>query len=440
MTQFFLLISAFLLILANGFFVAAEFAMVKLRGTRVVAIKESHPIRGKILENIHRHIDSYLSACQLGITLTSLGLGWIGEPTVAKLLEPLLHGLGIFSKTTITIISFTVAFCIIAIFHIVLGELVPKSIAIRKPEVSSLWTSIPLYWFYRMMYPAIWMLNFSANIILKMFGVKTEEIVSEKEYSPEEFKLILTTGSLREAFSEQEVAILKQVIDFTDVEVGDLSNPVEELISVSIETPIQTILDLIALHRYSRYPLWEEESDNMIGLLHIKDLLVMIQKKQLEDINLRELSRPLVIAYNDQLASELFEILRKGPAHFAVVKNKRENVVGFITLDDILIDLFGNIRDEFNKMKPEWIKTERGNLLMKGNTSIYALEKALNIEIKTPAHTISGLLMSRLERLPDPKEKIDFPDFTIIVQRMQGPKILFVKVHPKNKSKDEGDK
>lgn len=431
MGEFFLLFLAFTLVLANGLFVAAEFAMVKLRGTRIEAIKRAYRIRGRTLEHVHNHIDSYLSACQLGITLTSLGLGWIGEPSVAKGLEPLFEMLGIFSETTITVVSFSVAFCIIAIFHIVLGELVPKSIAIRKPESSSLWTAIPLYWFYRIMYPAIWMLNGLANLVLKLFGFKTEQQVSEKEYSPEEFKLILTTGSLRESFNPEEIEILKHVIDFSDVKVADLLRPMEELIMLSVNTSITATLELIAMHRYSRYPLWEENVDNIIGLLHIKDLLVMIHRVGLDEIELRDLARPVVTAYNDQLASELLVSLREGPAHFAIVKNKRENVVGFVTLDDILMMLLGNIRDEFVKTKPEWIKTERGVLLMRGNTPIYALERALNIEIKTPTHTIAGLLMATLERLPDPKEKVEFPDFDVIVQRMQGPKILFVKIYPK---------
>ena len=210
--DFGLILFALFLVLLNGFFVAAEFAMVKLRSTRVEAIADAHGWRGRILRKVHHQLDAYLSACQLGITLASLGLGWVGEPAFAHLLEPVLAAVGIDSPALVHGIAFFTAFFIISYLHIVVGELAPKSWAIRKPELLSLWTAAPLYLFYWLMYPAIYLLNASANAILRIAGQGEPGPHHEHHYTRDELKLILHSNRAMDP-SNQHIQVLASAVE-----------------------------------------------------------------------------------------------------------------------------------------------------------------------------------------------------------------------------------
>ena len=224
MDNLLLVIAALLLVLLNGFFVAAEFGLVKLRQTRIRSIAKTAGLRGKLLIKVHQHLDTYLSACQLGITLASLGLGWIGEPAFANLLQPLFHILGVTSAEIIHGVSFFFAFFVISFLHIVVGELAPKSMAIRMPEKVSLWTAPALYAFYWLMYPVIWVLNSSANLVLKWVGLDVAH-GSDSHYSPEELKLILRGSHGGSKEIRDEWSIMAQVLDFGGLEISDLHEP-----------------------------------------------------------------------------------------------------------------------------------------------------------------------------------------------------------------------
>lgn len=431
MTSFIFILSAILLVLLNGFFVAAEFALVKLRVTQVQTIRELYGVRGRILEKVHSRLDVYLSACQLGITLASLGLGWIGEPAFASLLEPLLRKIGIVSPTMIEATSFLLAFFIISYLHIVAGELAPKSLAIRQSRTISLWTALPLYFFYWVMYPFIWLLNKSANFVLCIFGASDIQ-EAENKYTSEELKLILSASHQHGELKKEEAEILDNVLDFTDLIAADIMHPFDELISLSLNKPDEENLKTIARHHYSRYPVYQENPQKIIGLLHVKDLFAA-QMQSPSPASLKEAVRPILIISTQMPATELFHQFRAGLTHFAIVKNEDEVLVGFISLDDILSALLGRIDDEFIKSKESFTLGSDGSLLMKGNTPLYILEKALQIDLpqSLEANTISGILLTYLERMPLPNEKVSFKWFDIIVVKMTGQRILMVKVYPK---------
>lgn len=213
MNNLFLIIVALLLVALNGFFVAAEFGLVKLRQTRIRSIVKTHGWRGRILGKVHAKLDAYLSACQLGITLASLGLGWVGEPAFARLLEPVFSRMGVISPELIHGISFTLAFSAISFLHIVVGELAPKSLAIRNPEKIGLWSAVPLFGFYWLMYPAIWLLNSSANLVLRLFRLGNAH-GHEGHYSADELKLILRSNRPDARFTRDEWNILAKTLDF----------------------------------------------------------------------------------------------------------------------------------------------------------------------------------------------------------------------------------
>ncbi|NOT85686.1 MAG: DUF21 domain-containing protein, partial [Methylococcaceae bacterium] len=220
MNNVFMIVIALLLVIINGFFVAAEFSLVKLRQTRIRSIAKTHGWRGRILAIVHGKLDAYLSACQLGITLASLGLGWIGEPAFANLLDPLFSKIGITAPEIIHGISFAFAFFTISFLHIVIGELAPKSLAIRNPELIGLWGAAPLYGFYWLMYPVIWILNSSANLILRIAGLSGGH-GHDAHYSADELKLILRSNRAGDRFTQDEWNILAKTLDFSELEVSD---------------------------------------------------------------------------------------------------------------------------------------------------------------------------------------------------------------------------
>jgi CBS domain containing-hemolysin-like protein len=418
------------LVFLNGFFVAAEFAIVKLRQTQVQTIKNRYGLRGKLLAQVHEHLDIYLSACQLGITLASLGLGWIGEPAFAHLLEPLLHLLGIASVEIIRVVSFLFAFLVISFLHIVLGELAPKSLAIRKPTTLSLWTATPLYIFYWTMYPIIWLLNQSAILMLRLFGLDAAHEL-EGNYTSKELKLILKASHLHGTLKEEQVDILQQAIDFSERRVADCMQPAEEMVGIYLNKSLAENLQTITRYRFSRYPVFGANYHQVKGILLVKELFFALQQND-SLTNLQSLVRPVLTVEPNMLARALFRKFRKGLTHFAIVANASGLVIGFVTMDDILMTLLGNISDEFTKPVPDWETVADGSFIMKGNTPLYVIERALKIEIaEQELNTLSGLIMAQLERLPEVDEEISFEQFSVKIMQMRGPRILLVKVYPK---------
>lgn len=425
-----LIIAAFILVFLNGFFVAAEFSIVKLRGSQLDAIK-SHGYTGHVLKIIHKHIDEYLSACQLGITLASLGLGWIGEPAFARVFEKLLYNVDL-AHALATLSAFILAFFLISYLHIVVGELAPKSLAIRRVEKIALLTAVPLYFFYWAMYPIIWLLNKSANLVLKIFGITTSPV--EHSYSADELKVILTASHMHEDLTKDDLRILNRVLEFTDLTVGDLMRPIQELKAVEADQPLAMTLTKISEFHFSRYPIYENsDKEKIVGVLHIKDLLeAIVQNKTIKSI--LELKRPFLEFGLDAPAIDVFHAFRMGSAHFAIIKNEVDKIVGFITMDDVLSEALGNIRDEFITPHRDWFVTKEGNYILYGYTSLYTLERLLHIDVEDESNTISGLLLSTLGRMPEPNEMINYEHFDVVVLKVTGPKIELVKVIPKKKT------
>ncbi|MEO4046940.1 hemolysin family protein [Pseudomonas sp. CAU 1711] len=425
-----LVLFALLLVLLNGFFVAAEFAMVKLRATKVEAIAEQHGWRGHILRTVHNQLDAYLSACQLGITLASLGLGWVGEPAFAELLTPLLSALGIESAKLVHGIAFFVAFFIISYLHIVVGELAPKSWAIRKPELLSLWTAAPLYAFYWLMYPAIYLLNASANAILRIAGQGEPGPHHEHHYSRDELKLILHSSRARDP-SDQDMRVLASAVEMGELEVVDCANSREDLIYLEQNAGLDEVFALFRRHKFSRFPVWDEGSGNFVGVLHIKDLLLQLSLLEMlpSKFNLAELMRPLERVTKHMQLSSLLEQFRQGGAHFALVEEADGKVVGFLTMEDVLEVLVGDIQDEHHKAERGVLAYQPGKLLVRGDTPLFKIERLLGIDLDhIEAETLAGLVYESLNRVPEEDEVLETEGLNIVIKKMKGPKIVLAKV------------
>jgi CBS domain containing-hemolysin-like protein len=428
-SNLFLIVVALFLVLLNGFFVAAEFGLVKLRQTRVKAIAKSHGWRGRILAKVHQDLDAYLSACQLGITLASLGLGWVGEPAFADLLTPMLTAAGVDNERLIHGIAFFTAFFIISYLHIVVGELAPKSMAIRVSERVGLWTAPPLYAFYWAMYPAIWVLNHSANWVLRKVNLDLAH-GHDSHYSAEELKVILRSSRADQGFTQDEWRVLAQALDFRDLEVADLMRPFQEAVTLNEDAPLEENLEKIAQHRYSRYPYLDAEG-HIKGVVHLKDVFIALQKTP-DLATLDKLVRPAQVISPRLPATELFRRFRQGAPHFAMVAFESAHPVGYVTLDNLLGALVGEIRDEFRQAQNEWSILDDGSLIGKGSLPLFTLERALGIDIEeSGVDSIGGLIMQQLGDLPDEGQRLEFPQFDVVVKKMNGPRIVLVRIFPK---------
>ncbi|NLP60025.1 hemolysin family protein [Paraburkholderia sacchari] len=478
MSQLIALAGALLLVALNGFFVAAEFGLVKLRATRVQSLATQHGLRGRLLAKVHGQLDAYLSACQLGITLASLGLGWIGEPAFAQLLEPVFDLVGVRSPELIHAISLAFAFTVISFLHIVVGELAPKSLAIREAEKISLWAAAPLYGFYWMMYPAIWVLNSSANAVLKLVGLSAEH-GTEAHYSTDELKLILRSrrsaeeaqaeeraqadaralvdgragGFARRArragsaagaahgadtYSADEWNALAHSLDFSRLTVSDLMRPGHEMVGLRRDLSLAENMQIVARHRFSRYPLFEDASgERVAGLIHLKDLLLAREAGHALD-DLGKFVRPVQYVKPETPALALFRRFRKGGPHFALVGRKGMRPGGFLTLDNMLGALVGQIHDEFHQADTDWTRMDDGTLMGRGSLPVVSLEQALGIDIdEGRAESVGGLVIHALNDLPTEGQRVEFDRFDIVVKKMKGPRIVLVRVYPKD-LEDEG--
>lgn len=441
------LVLAFFLVALNGFFVAAEFSIVTLRKTRVRAIAKTTGLRGRILSKVHGQLDAYLSACQLGITLASLGLGWVGEPAFASLLEPVFAFVGVTSEELIHGVSFVVAFSVISFLHIVVGELAPKTLAIRLPESVALWCAMPLYGFYWAMYPAIYVLNASANGVLRMAGLGGAG-GHDTHYSLEELKLILRTNTNTttpgEQITQDDRNILAQSLDFSTLQVSELMRPINEVSALYANRSLEENLETVRRNRFSRYPYFDEEGEEVLGIIHLKDLYFALQAGR-PVTDLTQFLRPVESISARTPAQDIFRRFRGGAPHFALIGERGKRPVGFVTLDNLLGAMVGEIRDEFRMNENDWLRQADGTYIGKASLPIFSLERLLGIDIDNEqmgledVESVGGLLMEKLGDIPKQGQRIEFPQFNVVVKKMNGPRILLVKVIPQLTRSGDGD-
>jgi CBS domain containing-hemolysin-like protein len=438
MQNLLLIAAALALVVLNGFFVAAEFGLVKLRSTRVAELAESLGWRGRILKKVHGELDTYLSACQLGITLASLGLGWIGEPAFAHVVEPVLGWLGVSQPAMIKGVSFTIAFVSISFLHIVVGELAPKSLALRLPEKVGAWTAWPLYGFYWMALPAIQLLNASASATLKLVGIGNTGHL-DADYSASELKLILRSSRSGGNMTAPEQNILAHSMDFGELEISDLMRPIGEVVSMSQALTVAENLDIARTARFTRYPYFAADGETVLGIINAKDLFLSgldnTPPQSLESLD--RFVRPAQRVPPNLPAIELFRRLRAGAPHFAIVGHadplQPVKPVGFITLDNLLAAIVGEIRDEFGAHGDEWTHLSDGSLVGKGSLPLFTLERALGIELGVDeVESVGGLVMYKLKELPTEGQRIPFDDFDVLIDKMVGPRITVVRIVPRD--------
>ena len=420
------LVLAFFFVLANGFFVAAEFAIVKVRSTQITELAEQGSARAKMAKKLIRHLDAYLSATQLGITLASLALGWIGEPAFHHLIQPLFTRFHV-SEATAKSISATVAFIIISILHIVLGELAPKSLAIQKPVGTTLWTAHLLHAFYAITFPAIWLLNGTSRALLKLVGIEPASEHAEMAHSPEELRLILASSEKAGILSEENREIIEGVFQFSKRTARQIMVPRTDVVILSTTRTIEENLETIRTTRHTRYPLCEGSLDNTIGLIHVKDLL--LAQLRGPGRSLHELRREVLFIPENSTVEKVLSQFIESKTHMAVVLDEYGGSSGIVSLENITEELFGQIQDEFDRERPEIEPLGSGRYRVRGDYLIEDLADRLKIDVGEPEEeTVGGYVAARLGREVNPGDKVELGDLAISVLEAERFRVRWVLV------------
>jgi CBS domain containing-hemolysin-like protein len=409
------------LVFLNGFFVAAEFALVKTRMSQLEALAEEGNARAAAAQKVAGDLDAYLSACQLGITLASLGLGWIGEPFLAKMLQPFFHLAGISSSTVITSVSFLLAFSIITFLHIVLGEQAPKILAIRKSVPATLLVSGPLRLFYTVFKPAIWLLNASSNWVLR--HIFRTEPVQEGEivHSEEELRLILDESGRADEVSPIGREILVNALDMRRRVVRDIMTPRGEVVYLDLEESFDDNIKKAIESRHTRFPLCRGHLDDTVGLVHIKEL-VPLMRDPVPD--LMKIRRELIPVPEMMSLEKLLNLFLAKHAHLAMVVDEYGGTVGMVTMENVLEELVGDIQDEFDMETAEFRRINENEFVVAGGLGLYELRDLADIELENAdVSTVGGYVTQLLGHLPKQGEQVPIEDYRVTVTQTDGRRV-----------------
>lgn len=415
------------LVLLNGFFVAAEFALVKIRDTQLEPlIKEGHG-GAKVARQIIRNLDAALSACQLGITLASLGLGWVGEPVFEAILTPVFNWLQLESETLRDRLSIVVGFSVITFLHIVLGELAPKSYAIQQPLTTSMLVSRPLQWFAKISFPFIWVLNHAALWILRRFGI---ESVSESEHahSPDELRLLVVGSQKHSVGTSLGQSIVLNAMDLHRRRAQDVVRPRHEIVSLNTEASMTECLDIAEKSRYSRFPICEGgDLEKVRGVVHYKDLVALrIRARTAAD--LLPYARKLVFVPPTARLETVLQTLLDRKMHMAFVVDEYGGTIGMVTLENILEELVGQIQDEFDTEKPLVQSAGENNWEVQGTLPLHDLAELAGEPFEEDVLTASGLVTQRLGGFPRTGDTIQLSKSLLTVMETDGHTVTKIAV------------
>lgn len=422
------------LVFTNGFFVAAEFSLVGARRTRITQLAAEGSAAAKIVERAIEHLDSYIAATQLGITLSSLALGWIGEPAVAHLFEPILEALlpESMRETVTKTISIALSFALVTLLHIVMGELVPKSIALQRPEATTLVVARPVTWFLALFRPVIWLMNGIGNRIVRALGF---EAASEHSsvHSAEELEMLVHSSRQAGYLQESEETLLRRAFDFSDIEVQEVMQPRVEVDAIDADAPLGEMLAIIAANHHSRYPVYRDSIDNVVGLLMTKDLLdrVIARPEMLAQrdapCDLTDILRKPLFVPESLSVDRLLRRMQESKIHLAVVLDEYGGMAGVATMEDVIEQLVGDLRDEFDP-DAEPAHPDGDGSVVDGLTSLSEVAERFG-DLKTEAEstTLGGYVAERLNRIPSVGDRVGYGDYELQVVAMDGMRVARVR-------------
>ena len=423
--QLVLLLATFILVLLNGFFVAAEFALVKVRGSRLAEMAREREPFANTAQWMARRLDRSLSACQLGITMASLGLGWIGEPAVARLLGPVFQAVGIKSPALLHTLAFVIAFAVITAVHLVVGEQAPKIYAIRRPGRTVRWCALPLKWFYVMSYPLLMGLNAATGFILRRVGI---ESAAEHDipHSEEELRALLSQAHAHGELTRSEHRLLDAIFEFDDTVALQIMVPRVDVEFFNINKPFAEAMERAHRTRHTRYPLCDGSMDKILGFVHTKDLLRVTDG---ESFDLRSVCRPPKYVPERMPLSSLLNLFRETRQHLAFVVDEYGSVVGIVTLENVLEQIVGPLQDEFDDEVPAVAPEGPNSFLVQGGAHLDEVNAALQTEFRAAGvETMAGLVTAQLGRIAETGDRVELEGATAEVLEVRHSRATRIRV------------
>jgi CBS domain containing-hemolysin-like protein len=413
------------LVAINGFFVAAEFALVKVRPARLgELVRQGRPLATWALW-LSSHLDRSLSACQLGITMASLGLGWIGEPAVAHLVQPVFRSLGVTSDSAVHGFSFAVAFSLITAAHLVLGEQAPKIFAIKRPEVLALACAAPMRIFYVISYPLLRGLDAATKLTLRLVGVRS---ASEEEapHSQEELRILLGHSRAHGELSPWKHRLVEAVFEFDDILCRQIMVPRTDVVLLNVRTPFEQTLEIARRTKHTRYPVCDGDLDDVLGVVHTKDLLGLGAGTA---VDLRTIMRPPRYVPETMPISKLMGHFQATRQHMAIVVDEFGVSVGVVTFENVLERIVGPVQDEFDSETPDIVREGAGELRVRGILPITKLAELIGEPVKARGvDTVGGLIALRLGRIPAQGDRLDLGNATLEVEDVRHNRAGWVRV------------
>lgn len=423
--------------LLNGFFVVAEFSLVKIRRTRLEELTLQGNSRAKLALEIVSTFDTYLGATQLGITLASLGLGWLGEPAVASLIAPLVFEYLPGATWLVHTISVALGFTVITFMHIVLGELVPKALAIQRAEALALFCAWPLFIFHKVGYPVIALFNKAARAIMGLLGIKP---LSEAEvaHSEEELRMIVNASHRGGVLDQMESELIDNVFDFADRLAREVMVPRQDMVCLFTDDPFEENMRAVRETGHTRYPLCVEDKDHVIGMVHIRDLMDLDMCGP-GNKDLRTVMREILVVPEGMSVARLLQAMRRKRTHMAVVADEYGGTAGLVALQDVLEEIVGDIQDEHDAVgEAEIQRLSGGSYEFDGRVLLDDVSDLLNIRIEEHEEdTLGGYIFGLLGRRPEVDDEVNIGDYRFSVLQVNGFRVVRVKAVPLKESGDE---
>jgi len=409
------------LVLANAFFVAAEYAFVRVRATQVDELAAAGSGRARLVRRIESNLDRYISTSQLGVTLASLAIGWIGEPAVASLVSPVFTWL---PEPYLHVVAFAIAFAAITYVHIVVGELAPKYLAIQRALGLALWCAYPLDLFFRLMFPFIAFVNASANALLLWVGIRPSDELDV--HSEEELKMLVAVSTRKGVLKETERIIVGRAMELADRMVRQVMVPRTEIVAVPDDATFSELLATARAHRFSRFPVYHEDLDHILGIVHVKDLVGVDRES---NARARDVMRKVPVMPETLRLDQALAEFRRQHTQAAVVLDEFGGTAGLVTLEDILEQLVGEVQDEFDREVPPFREEAPGTYVVDGLASLDALREKLQMRLEDePYDTVGGMVFGRLGRLASVGDTVEVEGYRFQVNAVDGRRVAQVKV------------
>jgi CBS domain containing-hemolysin-like protein len=415
------LLVALVLVGLNGFFVAAEFALVRVRESRIVQLEQEGSARaGRVRETL-RDLDSNLSVCQVGITVASLALGWVGEPAVSHLIEPLFVSAGIENDQIVTIVSVALGFAVITYAHLVFGEQAPKYYSIQKAERVSLWISRPLGVFRLLLRPVVWVVNASTNFVLRPWGIRLGEEM--EAHSEEELRIMISSSTASGVLDPEERDYLNNVFDFGDRVAREIMVPRPDIEALPSDAPLSELAERAAFGRYTRYPVYEDDLDNILGAVHVKDLFRAAGEDP-KGFDIRDVIRECLVVPENKRIEEILREFQRRTLQMAIVIDEWGSVEGLITIEDVLEEIVGEIQDEFDEGEAAIEPIGDDLFAVDGRIPITEVNEAFDLDLPhEDFETIGGYVLGSLGRAPEAGDSVEAEGATLHVKSVDGQRV-----------------